>query len=76
MRRFLEYAGFAICLIGIAGLAEAYGSHKALCISLVMIIVGGIMTATGEAINDVEKARRSDNSRRNSNILDRLYFLR
>lgn len=74
--RHLDKIGFTLCLIGTAGIAEAYGFNRSLSISLVLIIIGCLMVAAGEVRNDAEKAKRSDNGHHSGNVLDRLYFLR
>ena len=64
--------GFVMCLIGAGGMAEAYGFNKSLAISLTLIIIGGLLIFVGDMKHDTENFKRSDNS----NVLDRLYFLR
>lgn len=70
----MDKIGFAMELIGLGGLAEAYGNPKALSIALILIIVGGILIAIGDTKNDIKNYKRNRNS--DSNVLDRLYFLR
>lgn len=71
--KHLDKIGFAICLIGIGGMAESYGLNRSFSISLIMIIVGGLLIFVGDMANDKENHRRANSS---SNVLDRLYFLR
>ena len=66
--------GFVLALIGVGGMAEAYGFNKSLAISLTMVIIGGLMIFWGDTSNDIKAYTRNDRS--NSNVLDRLYFLR
>ena len=70
----MDKIGFAIVLIALGGLAEAYGNAKSLSIALILVIVGGILIAIGDAKNDIKNYKR--NNRSDSNVLDRLYFLR
>lgn len=42
-----ENIGFALVLIGVAGLAEAYGSASKITISLLLVIVGGVLIHRG-----------------------------
>ena len=72
--RFLSKIGFALCLLGLGGLAESYGLNKSMAISLTLIIIGGLAIGIGDMYEDVKNAKRTDNSR--SNCLDRLYYLR
>lgn len=72
--KHLDKIGFAICLIGTGGMAESYGLNKSLSISLVLIITGGLLILIGDIANDKENYRRANSN--NSNVLDRLYFLR
>lgn len=71
-QNILSGIGFAVCLIGVAGMAEAYGFNKSLAISLTLIIIGGLLIFVGDLKHDTENFKRTDNS----NVLDRLYFLR
>lgn len=70
----MDKIGFAIELIALGGLAEAYGNAKSLSIALILVIVGGILIAIGDAKNDIKNYKR--NNRYDSNVLDRLFFLR
>ena len=69
----MDKIGFALCLIGIGGMAESYGLNKSMAISLIMVITGGILIAIGELKNDIKNHKRSNPS--DCNVLDRLYFL-
>ena len=42
-----ERIGFTMALIGVAGLAEAYGSASKITISLLLVIVGGVLIHRG-----------------------------
>lgn len=64
--------GFAMCLIGCGGMAEAYGNGRELSISLILIIAGALLIWIGDMKDDIENAKRTNNS----NVLDRLYFLK
>lgn len=66
--------GFAMTLIGVGGMAEAYGFNKSLAISLTLVIVGGLMIFAGDMSDDIKNYKRIN--RCNDNVLDRLYFLR
>ena len=70
----MDKAGFALCLIGLGGLAESYGLNKSMAFSLAIIIVGGILIAIGDMSSDFKNNKRDSND--NANVLDRLYFLR
>jgi len=70
----MEKIGFVLCLLGFGGMAEAYGFNKSFSISLTMVIVGGLMIYVGDISNDIKTFKR--NNRCDSNVLDRLYFLR
>ena len=70
----LDKVGFGILLVGIGGMAEAYGFNKSFAISLTLIIIGGLMIAIGDISNDIKNYKRFNRS--DSNVLDRLYFLR
>lgn len=70
----MDKAGFAIVLLGMGGMAEAYGFNKSFAISLTMIIVGSIMVGIGDMSNDIKNHKR--HSGNNANVLDRLYYLR
>jgi len=70
----MDKAGFAILLVGIGGMAESYGFNKSLAVSLILVIVGSILIAIGDISNDVKNYKRYNRS--DSNVLDRLYFLR
>ena len=70
----MSKAGFVISLIGLGGMAEAYGLNKSFALSLTMVVVGGLMVWIGDMSNDIKNYKRSNNA--DSNILDRLYFLR
>ena len=72
--KHLDKIGFGLCLVGLGGMAEAYGFNKSLAISLTMVIVGGLMIWVGDMSNDIKNYKRNNNA--DSNILDRLYFLR
>lgn len=67
----MDKIGFALCLIGCGGLAEAYGNGKQLSLSLIFLIIGGILIAIGDIRNDVKNYKRDYHA----NVLDRLYFL-
>ena len=66
----LEKVGFVCALIGVAGLAEAYGSIRSVIISLALIAVGAFLMGKG-SIHETVRSRNID-----SNVLDRLFFLR
>ena len=68
----LSGIGFSMALIGLGGLAEAYGNMKAVIISIALIGIGAFLIAKGEK----NEADRCSNRGNNSNILDRPYFLR
>ena len=68
----LSKIGFCLDLIGLAGMAEAYGFNKSFSISLTLIIIGSLMIFAGDMKHDAENYKRNSNS----NVLDRLYFLR
>jgi len=68
----MSKVGFAICLLGLGGLAEAYGNGRELSISLILIIAGALLIWIGDMKDDIENAKRTNNS----NVLDRLYFLK
>ena len=70
----MDKAGFALCLIGLGGLAESYGLNKSMAFSLAMIIAGGILIAIGDMSSDFKNHKRYSGN--NANVLDRLYFLR
>ena len=72
--KHLDKVGFAIVLIGMGGMAEAYGFNKSFAISLTLIMLGGLMIFVGDMSNDIKNYKRNNNA--DSNILDRLYFLR
>ena len=59
MKHF-DKIGFALVLIGLGGMAEAYGFNKSLAISLSMIIAGGAMILIGDIKNDTENYKRSN----------------
>jgi hypothetical protein len=62
---------FTMCLIGTAGLAEAYGSISQTTISAMLIIIGGILLYRGAR----DEKENNEHSVNNRNVLDRLYFL-
>ena len=72
--KYFEKIGFVLTLLGFGGMAEAYGFNKSFAISLTLIIVGGLMIFVGDMSNDIKTYKR--NNRCDSNVLDRLYFLR
>ncbi len=72
--KHLDKIGFTLFLIGAGGMAEAYGFNKSFAISLTMIIVGGLMIFVGDMNNDIQTYKR--NNAADSNVLDRLHFLR
>lgn len=43
-----ERIGFTMALIGMAGLAEAYGSASQTTISALLIVIGGILLYRGQ----------------------------
>lgn len=61
--------GFAMCLIGAGGMAEAYGNAKQMIISIALISVGALMMRLGDEKVHIDRRDYS------SNILDRLRFL-
>lgn len=67
-----EKIGFTMALIGLGGLSEAYGSAYQTTFSAMLIIVGGILIYEGIR-NEKKNIERSHSD---SNVLDRLYFLR
>lgn len=68
----MDKVGFTLCLLGCAGMAEAYGNNKSMAISLVLLIVGGLMIGINDVTKDIKNYRRDYNA----NVLDRLYFLK
>lgn len=68
----LSGIGFVMALIGLGGLAEAYGNMKAVIISIALIVIGAFLIAKGEKNETDMRGNRGSNS----NILDRPYFLR
>lgn len=66
----LAKVGFVLALIGFGGIAEAYGNTRSVVISLTLISVGAFLMAKGSIHETVHF--RNDNS----NVLDRLHFLR
>ena len=69
----MDKAGFVLTLLGLGGMAESYGLNKSFAISLTMIIVGALMILVGDMSNDIKTYKRNS---ADSNVLDRLYFLR
>lgn len=65
----MDKAGFALTLIGLGGLAEAYGNGRQLSISLILVICGALLVFFGDLKNDTQNYKRS----RNTN--NRPYFL-
>ena len=72
MMKHLDKVGFVMALLGLGGLAEAYGNGRQISIALILIIVGALLVWIGDMANDIEISKRTDNS----NCLDRLYFLK
>ena len=70
----MEKIGFVLTLLGFGGMAEAYGFNKSFAISLTLIIAGAILIGIGDMSTDIKNYKRNNNA--DSNILDRLYFLR
>ena len=70
----MSKVGFALGLIGLGGLAESYGNHKAFEISLILIILSAILIGIGDLSNDIKTYKRNNTA--DSNVLDRLFFLR
>lgn len=68
----LSGIGFFMALIGLGGLAEAYGNMKAVIISIALIGIGAFLIAKGEK-NETDM--RSDRDF-DSHVMDRLHFLR
>lgn len=64
----MSKVGFCMALIGVGGLAEAYGNTKQLWISLLLIGAGAVLMRME---NEKDIDRRTDRG----NILDRLRFL-
>ena len=64
----MSKVGFCMALIGVGGLAEAYGNTKQLWISLLLIGAGAVLMRME---NEKDIDRRTDRG----NILDRLFFL-
>ena len=71
--KHLDKIGFVLCLLGFGGMAEAYGFNKSFAISLTLIIVGALMVGIGDVSNDIKTYKRNS---ADSNVLNRLYFLR
>lgn len=68
----MDKAGFVLCLLGMAGIPESYQQPKSIAICLVLLIVGALLIGIGDIHNDVQNNKRNSNS----NVLDRLYFLK
>lgn len=64
----MKKMGYALALIGVGGLAEAYNNGKQILISLLLIGIGALLMRFGNEKNSV---RHPDGI----NILDRLFFL-
>ena len=62
--RLKNNIGFALCLVGLAGLAEGQ------LISLLIIGIGALL------MKGCNEEKVNKHSTTNSNVLDRLYFLR
>lgn len=67
-----EKIGFTMALIGLGGLSEAYGSAYQITISLLLVIVGGTLIHRGLT----DEKQNIEHCHSDSNVLDRLYFLR
>lgn len=65
----MDKIGFCLCLVGLGGLAESYGEHKAFAISLILIIAGSLLILAGDMKNDIQNYKRSNNDH------SRPYFL-
>ena len=70
----MEKIGFVLCLISCGGIAEAYGNGKQLSLGLAMFIAGALLIAIGDLRHDIENNKQNHNC--DSNILNRLHFLR
>ena len=68
----MEKAGFALSLIGLGGLAEAYPNINKIIISLAIVGVGAMLMYLGVTNEKKNNERRASDR----NVLDRLYFLR
>lgn len=64
----MSKVGFCMALIGVGGLAEAYGNTKELWISLLLIGAGAVLMR-------MRNEKDIDNRTGSDNILDRLHFL-
>lgn len=64
--------GFTMALLGLGGLSEAYGNVFQITISATLIVVGGILIYEGIG----NEKKNNERSHSDSNVLDRLYFLR
>lgn len=67
----MDKAGFILALIGVGGLSESYGNTRATIISIAMVLIGSGLIYIGIKGNEKNNNKCSD-----SNVLDRLYFLR
>lgn len=72
--KHLDKIGFVLLLLGFGGMAEAYGFNKSFAISLTLVIAGGLLIFAGDMSNDIQTYKR--NNAADSNVLDRLHFLR
>ena len=63
--------GFAISLIGLGGISEAYGNAKAIIISLTLIGLGALLMYHGMRY----EKNNGDSKSYGSNVLNRLRFL-
>lgn len=67
----MDKVGFVAALLGLGGLAESYDDPKAMVISIAMVLIGSGLIYIGIKGNEKNNNKCSD-----SNVLDRLYFLR
>lgn len=68
----MDKIGFGFALIGLGGLAESYGNVRQALISIALITIGSALIYTRVCKNEKKDSKRISNS----NVLDRLYFLR